>query len=545
MVICKCFFEKLAKSKYFFENVTVFLEKNEKVSILYGKMVKRRCVYSMKKIGYSFLIEQYGLTVLEQPLKCFLGTGSDLTKERTPEGMEIYYPKRFQTDDTWQSHLRFAIRHEGVNLEVLKALFPRLDVREMVEFVSSSPQSIYIRRLWFFYEFLTGHELPVPGLKTGNYEYVLSPNEYFCLDKEHSTHAKRQRLICNLPGDAVFCPIVRMSSFIQDCLRKDLASRVTTAIAQYPAELIYRASSFLYLKETKSSYAIERQTPSQRRTTAFTNLLKEAGRDKLDKSLLIRLQNAIVEERYQERDYRKSQVYVGQTLAPNRELVHFIGVKPGDLPSFMGAWLDAAERLLASSCDAVISAAVLSFAFVFIHPFEDGNGRLHRYLLHHILNAKGFNPENIIFPVSALLYKDVKRYNDMLESFSRKLMAQVQFHLADDGSMTVDGETADFYRYIDFTHIVEAFFCVVEETLKTELVPELDFLACWERIRVRMKEVVDMPDRKASQFILYVRQNGGLLPGRRRKEFAELSEDEITALSAIVREELSYAAIEK
>ncbi len=499
----------------------------------------------MEKIGYSYLIERYGLTVLEPQVKCFLGPGSRLTSESTPDGMEIHYPERFRTDGTWQGHLLFAIKNEGANLEVLKAFFRVIDVRGMTLLVSSARHSIYIRRLWFFYEFLTGHELPVESLKTGNYGYVLPPERYFCLDKECSPHAKRQRLICNLPGNADFCPVVRLTDRIQEYMHRNLKSRVFAAVAEYPSGLIYRASSFLYLKETKSSYAIERQTPTQKRSTVFMNLLQDAGRTKLDKTLLLRLQNAIVDPRYQEHDYRNNQVYVGQTLAPNRELIHFVGLKQNDLPAFMNAWLEAAGKLLDSSCDPVITAAVLSFSFVFIHPFEDGNGRLHRYLLHHILTAKGFNPENIIFPVSALLYKNAKLYDSMLENFSRRLMPLVKFQMADDGSMTVTNETADYYRYIDFTRIAEAFFGVVEETLKTELVPELDYLVRWERIRVRMREIVDMPDRQASQFILYVQQNGGTFPKRRRGEFAELNDEEVAGLSRIIKDELSPSAMKK
>jgi Fic family protein len=40
---------------------------------------------------------------------------------------------------------------------------------------------------------------------------------------------------------------------------------------------------------------------------------------------------------------------------------------------------------------------------VFIHPFEDGNGRIHRYLFHHILTKKQFSQPGMIFPVSASL----------------------------------------------------------------------------------------------------------------------------------------------
>ena len=471
-------------------------------------------------------------------MQCFLDTGTVLARAQTPEGMEVHYPKRFRTDGSWQEHLLFAIKHEGVNLEVLRALFHRLDEREMSKLVAASPHGIYVRRLWFLFEYLTGHELSVPPLKTGNYDYVLSPDEYFCFAEDKSWKARRQRLICNLPGNAVFCPVIRLTPRIKEYIRKDLASQAQKAISCYPVELIYRASDFLYLKETKSSYAIERQTPSQKRTTTFMSILREAGKGSLNKQLLLRLQNAIVDERYAETDYRSDQVYVGQTLAPGHELIHFIGLKPCDLKQFMEAYLETANRLVSSSCDAVICAAVLSFAFVFIHPFDDGNGRLHRYLMHHILNAMGFCPENVIFPVSALLYKNAKLYDGMLEFFSRRLLPLIEYRLASDGTMTVENNTVDFYRHIDFTQIAEDFFGAVEQTLKNELLPELDFLVRWEKALSRMKEIVDMPDRKAAQFILFTHQNNGQFPKSRRSMFQELSDEEIASLAKVIKNTL-------
>ncbi len=492
----------------------------------------------MERLGYSHLIERFSLTVLEQPMQCFLDTGTVLSRELTPGGMEVHYPRRFRTDGSWQEHLLFAVKHEGANLEVLRALFQQLEVQEMAALVSASPHSVYVRRLWFLYEYLTGHELPVPPLKTGNYSYVLPPDEFFCLDRAHSWKARRQRLVCNLPGNALFCPVVRLTPRIKEYLQKGLASRVKKAISGYSVELIYRASDFLYLKETTSSYAIEHQTPSQKRTAAFMGILREAGKDSLTKPLLLRLQNAIVDTRYAEKDYRGDQIYVGQTLAPGRELVHFVGLKPCDLKQFMEAYLETAERLVGSSCDAVICAAVLSFAFVFIHPFDDGNGRLHRYLMHHVLNAMGFCPENIIFPVSALLYKNAKLYDGMLESFSRRLLPLVEYRLAADGSMIVENDTVDFYRHIDFTRIVEDFFGAVEQTLKNELLPELDYLVRWEKARSLMREIVDMPDKKAVQFIFFTQQNNGIFPKARRNMFQELADEEIASLAKVVKDVL-------
>ncbi|MFN2454285.1 MAG: Fic family protein [Pyrinomonadaceae bacterium] len=42
--------------------------------------------------------------------------------------------------------------------------------------------------------------------------------------------------------------------------------------------------------------------------------------------------------------------------------------------------------------------AALSFGFVFIHPFEDGNGCIHHFLIHHVLARSGFTPKGLLFP---------------------------------------------------------------------------------------------------------------------------------------------------
>jgi Fic family protein len=62
------------------------------------------------------------------------------------------------------------------------------------------------------------------------------------------------------------------------------------------------------------------------------------------------------------------------------------------------------------------AAAAIAFGFVFIHPFVDGNGRLHRYIIHHVLAKKEFTKQGVIFPVSASILDHINDYKTVLES---------------------------------------------------------------------------------------------------------------------------------
>ena len=75
----------------------------------------------------------------------------------------------------------------------------------------------------------------------------------------------------------------------------------------------------------------------------------------------------------------------------------------------------------------MIAAAVLAFGFVYVHPFEDGNGRIHRYLIHHVLAQRGFNPAGVVFPVSAAILERIDEYRTVLEDYSQRLMPVIDW----------------------------------------------------------------------------------------------------------------------
>jgi hypothetical protein len=251
---------------------------------------------------------------------------------------------------------------------------------------------------------------------------------------------------------------------------------------------------------------------------------------------LIALQNRIVDARFRDADYRSSQNYVGETVSWQHEKVHYASPKPEDLSELMGGLIATHLRMGEGRVHPVVHAAAVAFAFVFLHPFDDGNGRIHRFLIHNILARRGFTPKDFIFPVSAAMLKDSPAYDTSLEAFSHPLMRLVEYSLDEEGRMTVHNDTACWYRYIDMTAQAEALFGFIENTISTELVSELTFLQHYDQTKRALQEIVDMPDRQIDLFIRFCLQNNGRLSARKRnRHFTFLSDDELGRMERAVR----------
>ena len=251
---------------------------------------------------------------------------------------------------------------------------------------------------------------------------------------------------------------------------------------------------------------------------------------------MIDLQNRIVDPRFSDSDYRKTQNYVGEAVAWQKEKVHFACPKPEDLADLMEGLVASHKRMDEGSVSALVHAAAVAYGFVFLHPFEDGNGRIHRFLIHNVLARRGFTPEGSMFPVSAFMLKNLADYDASLEAFSRPLMALVEYSLDEEGHMTVHNDTARWYSYVDMTPQAEALFRFIERTIDTELVEELAFLANYDETKRAIQEIVDMPDRQIDLFIRFCLQNNGRLSARKRaSHFDSLSEDEIALMEQVIQ----------
>lgn len=494
----------------------------------------------LEPVGYIFLIQKFNLQVLPPYRSTYISQMGRGASHSVGNEVRVILPKSYALDNSEDvlQQLEFALKHEGINLEIIACCFRQISPTTVANFVRETPSGKYRRIIWFLYEFLTTTILALEDVKHTPYVDVLDPLKYYVAN---SVKSQRHAVNNNLLGNKEFCPIVRRTMLLNDFENKKLSQETKRIISSVDPAILARAVNYLYTKETKSSFGIEKVKPDIKRMEKFIALLEEAATiPALSKEILLSLQNNIVDEKYQDKDYRHTQNYVGELTNLFSHKIHYISPKPDDIPTLMSNLLICETRLLESNVHPVVIAAVLSFAFVFIHPFEDANGRIHRFIIHYILSKTQFTPKNIIFPVSAVMLKNIRQYDAILEQFSKPLLRAIgNYELNDQGELTVLQETKIHYQYIDFTCYVEYLFACIETTIHDDFHEELAFIARYDRTKTAIQSLIDMPDLKIDRIIRCIAQNNGKLGSKMRMTyFSELSDEKILAIEKIVRQEM-------
>jgi len=506
------------------------------------KNIQINPVEGLKRVGYGELVHRYFLKVMPHYVNSFIAEkGRRKTVIEGHQRTEIY-TKRYDPGDNLEDHLTFALKFEGINLETLNALFRVVDRKALERFIKEAPAGKYTRKIWFLYEYLMGEELDLDPSKVTNYVDLLDQSKYYTAK---GIPHRRQKVTDNLLGDRRFCPMVRRTDNLKNYIALQLDRKGMEVVGNYPGEVLRRAVSYLYTKETKSSFEIERATPDQKRAARFVELLRMADdREFFNKPSLVELQQATVDERFANNDFRTEQNYVGQTVSFGNELIYFVAPKPEDIPELMKGMFYAYKRMMSSEVHPIVIAAVISFGFVFMHPFDDGNGRIHRFLVHNILAKKRFTPKGLIFPVSATMLRKIKQYDETLELFSVPLLPLLDFELDSAGRMEVKNETGVHYKYMDMTAIAERLFGFIQDTIANELVSELDFILDYDKAKLTIRDIVDMPDQLIDLFIRMCIQNKGKLSKNKLKSrFEQLTNNEITQMEACVRDAFTGSGV--
>jgi hypothetical protein len=480
--------------------------------------------------GYAWLINEYKLSTPTPPRL------AEIAVSRTARPTDDWIVRRpdLRPESTLAAHLEFALKHEGVDLGVLYALFRQVELEEIAQAVRKTPLGRYTRRLWFLYEWLTGREIDAPDVGRVRAVPVLDPELQFAI--AGGTQSRRHRVIDNLPGTREFCPLVRRTAFLESMIGRHLDAEARAVLGRTPADVVSRAAAFLLLSDSRSSFHIEGERPSRTRAARWAQAIGQAGTRPLTSAELERLQTLVIgDDRMLRLGLRIDGGFVGQhDRHTNEPIPDHVSAKPEDLAGLMKGLVAYTERALQAGLDPVVVAAVTAFGFVYIHPFEDGNGRIHRWLIHHVLGVSGYSSPGVVFPISAAILREIEQYKRVLESRSCLVLPLIEWEETAAHNVQVRNDTASFYRYFDATRHVEFLYRCVEQTITHDLPLEVRYLQNYDKFAEEVKTIVEMPDRKIAWLREFLAQNGGQLSQRARaKEFALLTSEEVSKMERL------------
>lgn len=492
-------------------------------------------------MGYAQLIETFDLDCPPpRRMTALMPIGQKRTEFR--EGTEwVLLPRNanYRVPDEPIEHLEVALKHEGVDLRVLSRLFKVPDIEpQLVSLIAANPRGLYTRRAWFLYEWMQGRMLDFPDVEGVPYIPLLDPNQYIVCRAKRS---RRHKVENNLPGVPGFCPLIRRTERLNEERITGLQQEALATVSRADPSTLRRATNFLLLNESKGSFGIEGETPPRNRLERWGRIIADSRDVQLSLASIERLHKSLFdpkEQRFVVYGLREKGGFVGRhDYRDQSPIPDHVSARHEDVPALLTAIFDAYDLQQSSGLNPALIATLIGFGFVFVHPFEDGNGRLHRFLIQKALADAGFNPEGVILPVSAAILEDLPGYRAALEDYSTAVLPHIEWEATFDGNVRVLNETSYLYCYFDATRQAEYLVDRLERTVRYSLPAELDYLERFDEAKRRLNDRMDLPDRLASLFIQFCAQNGGRLSMRKREQFfPQLSDAEVAELEHAIAE---------
>ena len=486
--------------------------------------------------GYEALIRRYQLQV--PPLRCVYAATLRTVESRTVlahGGERFELPVRHLRDtESLVGQLTFAFKREHLNLTVLGALFEIPEVLEGVQrWLNEKPSSKYARMAGHLTTWMTGHEfdyiLPLGCPRVP----LLNPDKYIV---GPAISDPKFGILNNVLGDKWFSPLIRKTPNLVKWLGAGLAGQVSEALQGMEPETRAQAVDYLYFSETRASCRMDDTAPRNFQAAQFGRLLEQAGRPEgLTEAQLGDWLSSLMTRRGAEHPYRQGQNWLSRSGRLGG-IADFIPAPPAQVRPMMASIAGLAQSAAMGRLDPVLGAACVAFGFVFVRPFWDGNGRLHRFLLHHVLRESGFTPAGMVLPLSARILEQHPLYLTLLKQYSRPRTALLDYTIAEDGTsiQVLSAQAWWLYAYYDFTDICEFVYECCEACIAEDLPAELTFLRAQGAAVRELETWLDMRQPDLNALIKRIVQGNARLSEHKDQLAEVLSDDEISRIEATV-----------
>lgn len=476
----------------------------------------------MQSLGYSEVKHRLDLIGFNFPRPAVVANVVRVTNT----DKEILIPKSVvPKEDTVISHILFAIKYQGIDLALLAQALRKISEKEILEVLVQAPSGMYIRKVCYLWEAFNQKELqPIPKIE-GAYVDLFDENTYVTGVKHRNS---KWRVNFNGLGSLDYCVSVTKTPKLVKLLEDNILEKVNSFIKSLDACAIDRAMNWAYLSETESSFEIEREKPSHKKSQAFIDLLKQVNQAKdLSEEYFVQLQNiTITNPLDQAFFYRHQQNWLSNS---SRGAIGVTYIPPP--PEMVSPLMEGLLKLInlhGKEINPLIVASIASFGLVFIHPFMDGNGRLSRFLFHYVLSLSKQLDNGLMLPISIAIQRHEKEYLKALQSFSIPArdrwevlwIDQDQYQMKFLSDMTM-------YQFWDATECVEFGLEMAMEALEVDLKKEVQFLETFDAIYKKINHEFDVRNTTLNYLILGCLQNLGKISNNRRKKFANLVQEEL------------------
>lgn len=461
-----------------------------------------------------------------------------------PMGDVLAVPRQVAPADdaSLLDHLLFALKHEDLNLALLMEGLRQVSAEALTAALAAQRTGSFLRKAAFLWEKAHGIELPLPWDSTGgNYVDLFDADAYYVGPVWE--RSQRLRVNFNGIGPLEFCPVVRRDDALAARGQQVLDRLHAWAGDARNQATLDRVLSWAYLAETRDSFAIENEVPSPDKERAFLQALATLReRRPLTEDYLVELQNTVISNPLMaEAEFRNRQNWL-QRGGHGALAVRYVPPAPDALLALMDGWMRMANST-EGDVPPLVRAALVSFGFVFLHPFMDGNGRLSRLLAHHSLNLQQalplVNGQATLLPLSVAMKRHESDYLATLEAFSRpaRQMWDVTF-LADNDFCFDFKSTPHIYAHWHGEAAARFVTTCAEQALAQSLIEETQFIQAYDRAFERIDRAFNLPNRTINLLIQWIRRNGGQMPARRRNapELVGLQPEQIDHIAALVAE---------